>query len=552
MRAIGLLLAIAATFSWPLAAADAAQRATPDRDALIALIDELVGPDAPGVAVGVVEGGAVVFSHASGLADLSNPAPLTPQSRFNIASNAKQFTALMVLELAAADRIDLSEDFRTYLPGAMPGVSEPVTVEQLLNHTSGVRDIYDLWALTGMTWYERPFTNRDAMALLDRQTALNFAPGSQYLYSNSNYILLAEMIAALTGESFHDHARAFFDARGMAQTGVKRRYGVVLSDLARAYGNWDGWLEDPALANLHGDGFLFSTLDDQLHWERQVQGAEQSLPGDLITESQIALTGSRRSGYGYGLEFGFYRGLATTYHVGSTGGYNAYTLRFPEHATSIVVMGNTTEVGVVQLGRQVADLVLSGEFGENPPFPDGPDAVDPDYDRRSALGLYEFDSGTPVRIVERDGDLYREIEDREPVRLIPEGGNLYHYETNPGLRVAFASPGDEPKSFMLYAAFQAPQRAVALTPAPVGAAYRRSLDGAYLNEETGVEITLRHQSDDTFEIRSASGGGEARLLAEDYLAWNGRRLRVERSDGRGAVLLLDGGRLRSVRFARVQ
>jgi CubicO group peptidase (beta-lactamase class C family) len=267
MRAANRLFSLAAV-SIMLVAFTAGRAAphfdAPDPEALSSLIDEAVGTDAPGVAVGVVQGDAVVFSHYSGLANLELSAPIDARSRFNIASNAKQFTALMVLELAHQGQIDLTADFRTYLPGALPGVGARITVDHLLGHTSGVRDIYDLWALTGVTWYERALTNTDAMALLNRQTALNFEPGSQFLYSNSNYILLAELIEAVTAQDFHEHARSFFDARGMTSTSVRRRYGVVLPDMARAYGNWDGWLEDPALANLHGDGFLYSTLDDQL------------------------------------------------------------------------------------------------------------------------------------------------------------------------------------------------------------------------------------------------------------------------------------------------
>lgn len=554
MRAAPVIVSLA--FGLTLAnahfdSAHARHATEPAHDGLADLIDEAVGPDAPGVAVGVVQDGEIVISHAAGLADLSNPTPLTVRSRFNIASNAKQFTALMILELAEAGRVDLSEDFRTYLPDAMPDVLERITVEQLLGHTSGVRDIYDLWALTGVTWYERPYSNRDAMALLNRQTALNFAPGSQYGYSNSNYILLAELIARVTDQRFHAHARAFFDARGMQATGVKRRYGVVVPDLARAYGNWDGWLEDPALANLQGDGFLFSTLEDQLHWERQVQGAAPSLSRDLIDRSQGPIPGSAHADYGYGLEFGVYRGLPITFHVGSTGGYNAYTLRFPAQKTSIVVMGNTTKVGVVQLGQQVADLVLEGAFGETQPFPDGPETVNPDHDRQSALGFYEFDSGTLVRIVEREGDIYREIEGVDPVRLIAEGGNVYRYESNPGLRVAFETTADGRRRFDLFAAFQATQGAVQIDETPEGDAYRQSLEGRFINAETGTIIELHHVAGDEFEMIKNGRSRTAALIAPDYLAWNNYRIRVERSGGRAQALSVDNNRIRSVAFARM-
>ena len=223
-----------------------------------ALIDNLIEDGAPGYAVGVVVDDKHVFSHYAGLANLDTPTPIDENTRFNIASVAKQFTALMILDLAHQGKVDLSKDFRAYLPNAMPLVEKPISIAQVLTHTSGIRDVYDLFFLTNGTWYETDFNNRTARNLLRKQTGLNFEPGSSHLYSNSNYILLADLIAEVQGQPFHVYANEFLKNRGMSNSTVRRRYGTVIPRLARAYGHWGTeWIENADIANTHGDGFFF-------------------------------------------------------------------------------------------------------------------------------------------------------------------------------------------------------------------------------------------------------------------------------------------------------
>nr|WP_279639169.1 serine hydrolase domain-containing protein [Sphingomicrobium sediminis] len=342
-----------------------------EREAVDAIISSIEVGKAPGYAIGVVRGGETVFEATDGLADMSHGNAITPDTVFNIASVAKQFTAMMILQLAEDGRIDLDEDFRTYLPNAMPGIEDEITVRQLLRHRSGIRDIFDLWGLTGITWYENRLRNREAMALLNRQTDLNFAPGSDFLYSNSNYILLAEMIANVTGEPFYEVANGFFASLGMDDTLVRRRYGVVIPDLARGYMNFGSWLENPDIANTQGDGFVYSSLTDQLAYEAILQGAPGPLAPELIELSQSRPEGG---GYGFGLEHTDTNGLHDIYHQGSTGAYNAYTLRYPEQRLSIVVLSNASNLPIVQAVNNIGIALLGDALPPAPPpsQPSGP------------------------------------------------------------------------------------------------------------------------------------------------------------------------------------
>ena len=522
---------------------------------LVNLIEDVVSETDPGLAVGVVVDGTIAFEHYRGLANLDIPSEIGPSSRFNIASNAKQFTALMALALADEGKIDLAKDFRVYLPGIMEGVEETISVAQLITHTSGIRDIYDLWALTGVTWYERPFRNRDAITLLNQQVSLNFEPGKEFLYSNSNYNLLAELISKVVGEPFHSYASTFFSARGMTDTIVRRRYGEVVPGLARAYGNWGGWMEQPALANLNGDGFLFTTLRDQLAWERQVWGNEITLPHQTIQSSQRPLLKPESPGfhYGFGLEFGTYRGADTVYHQGSTGGYQAYTLRFIEAETSVVVVSNSSQVDVVGLSRRLADRVLTDDLGAPEKFPSGPAQIGQMGPIDEFTGPYELDSGTFIRIVRRNGDLFREIEGRDPVKLMAEQGNVYRYEPPSELRIAFEWDEADSPTFTLYLEGQPPQYAVSVPPIPADPGYLQTFLGTYRNNETGTTIQLESVSGVELKMTKNGKPRKATLVGKDYVASGSYRIRIKTDDDPTKTeLRVSNNRIRDVEFLRVE
>jgi len=224
------------------------------RNTLNALYEEYVEEGSPGLAVGIVKNGETLYEGYFGYAELEHRIAINANTRFNIASNAKQYTALCILKLAQEGKLDLEKDFRNYLPELYPDIEDKITLNQLLSHTSGIRDVYDLWALQGKTWWQLFINNDDALALLKEQSSLNFPTGTEYLYSNSNYILLTAIIEKVTGTDFDLFATELFTAMGMGQTSFMTNYMEVVPNRARPYGNWSGWKEYPSVSELHGDG----------------------------------------------------------------------------------------------------------------------------------------------------------------------------------------------------------------------------------------------------------------------------------------------------------
>ncbi len=287
-------------------------------DTLDRIANQDVPPGAPGIATAILKAGKVILIHYAGYADLSDSVKIDSLSRFNLASNGKQFTALAVLKLIDQGRLKLSDDLRQFLPALYPDIGERITITHLLTHTSGIRDVYGLWSLQGLTWWEQPFNNQDVLHLIEQQTDLNFQPGTKQLYSNTNYILLALVVERVTGRSFRSVTDELFASLNMPNTSFKDDHSTIEGPIARAYFNFDTWTTYDWVWDVVGDGNLFSTLPDQIQWEKIVQGkATTSISPAVIRQSQQLGNGSTAETYGYGLEFGEYKGLAYKFHEGA-------------------------------------------------------------------------------------------------------------------------------------------------------------------------------------------------------------------------------------------
>ncbi|MFA0963487.1 serine hydrolase domain-containing protein [Roseivirga sp. BDSF3-8] len=522
-------------------------RTTPT--SLDSLLMPYIEPEGPGFAVGIVKNGEIVYERYAGLANLEHDISVDSLTRFNIASNAKQYTALMVLQLVNEKVISRDDDFREYLIEYFPDYPDPITISHLLTHTSGIRDVYDLWELQGKTWWKLFVDNEDALALLRDQRELNFKPGSQYLYSNSNYILLAALIEKVTGTSFHNYAGSTFRDMGMPHTNFLANHMEVVPNRARPYGNWDGWIEYPSITSIHGDGALFTTLPDQLRWEATLQRKDNiKLDTALIKESQGKLPVSM--GYGYGVMHDEYRSIKRLYHDGNTGAYNATFLRFPEEKLAVVVMSNNGNVPTHFLAESITDRLL-GLKNVVATYPAGPVKTKRLKNISEATGRYKTSSGSIIHIVEKEGVLYRELYQAEPVKLINEKGNLFYYETNPDLKIAFTVNKEAQKEFTIYLSSQAPIHAIRLPDFSPDQSYYSALNGRYINEETGTEILIRHIDEAIYSINKNDIDREGVMLTKDYLRMNSYEITVDRND-RGGIegLLVNNGRVQNVRFSR--
>ena len=187
--------------------------------------------DSPGCALGVYRDGRIAYARGYGMANLELGVALSPQSVFDIGSTSKQFTAASVLLLARQGKLSLDDDIRKYIP-ELPSYGKTITIRHILTHTSGLRDYLTLWNLAGVDDADLT-TDDDALALIVRQREPNFAPGEQWLYSNSGFFLASVIVKRSSGQSL-----ALF-AEGVA------RLREASAELARAEAQVKLLVENP-------------------------------------------------------------------------------------------------------------------------------------------------------------------------------------------------------------------------------------------------------------------------------------------------------------------
>jgi CubicO group peptidase (beta-lactamase class C family) len=347
-----------------------AQHALPD--SVVAAIDRLFAPMAhsgsPGCSVGVYQNGEVVFARGYGFADLINDVPITPATRFTVGSVSKQFTAASVALLVQAGRISLSDDVRKYVP-ELQQYPTPVTIGHLVHHTSGIRDFWELVDLAGM----RPddgYTSDDMLNLAQRQKGLNFAPGSEYRYSNTGYLLLGVVVKRVTGQSLRRFAdSAIFKPLGMTNTLFLDDHNEIVARRASAYQparagyKIDVWNND-----IVGQGGIVTTIGDLQKWDEnfytaRVGGAEFV----KLIQTTAPLSDGKPNSYAFGLTIDSYRGMHEVQHTGSTGGYRAAIFRYPDAHTSVAMLCNVTTANTTALAHAIADEVLAGKLGPREP-----------------------------------------------------------------------------------------------------------------------------------------------------------------------------------------
>ena len=338
----------------------AGQRDAPERrvDAIFA---PWTAPGSPGCAVSVMEGGELLFARGYGAANLEHDIPITPATVFHVASVSKQFTALAVALLVAEGAVSWDDDIRRYVP-ELPDHGAPVTLRQLAHHTSGIRDQWSLLQMAGWRWGGDVITQGDVLDLLSRQRALNFAPGSEYLYSNSGYTLLAVVVERVSGRTLRAFTRErVFGPLGMARTVFRDDHEMIVRNRAHAYEPEGGGRYRISIPDFDivGATSLFTTVEDLAHWNRNFETGE--VGGERVIrqlQQRGALSGGERLSYAFGLVHGTHRGRPTIGHGGTDSGYRGEFLRFADEDLAVAVLCNVRTADPGRLARDVADVFL--------------------------------------------------------------------------------------------------------------------------------------------------------------------------------------------------
>lgn len=335
----------------------------------------LTRPQSPGHAVAVARHGELLYANGHGLASLEQRSGIAADTLFRIASVSKQFTVAAALQLVTQGRFALQDDARGLLP-ELTRLPQAVTVDQLMRNCSGLPDFLELLRLGGVGLEH--LTRRAGMAAaLARNQHLNSAPGSRFLYCNSNYLLLGLLVERLSGQSLDGYLQqAFFAPLGMAQTRMVVPCDLPLPGLAAPYLRQEDGSYRRALHGFEhgGEGGLVSNVLDLTRWAQALMAAPPELAAlAALAESLMAptlLSGGHPAAYARGLEHSQWRGHACVGHGGLWPGYRSEFLMLPAEGLSIVVVSNDSGSNPYKLARELLDLVLPPATTAEPPAPD--------------------------------------------------------------------------------------------------------------------------------------------------------------------------------------
>lgn len=317
----------------------------------------------PGFAVRVMKGDELLYASGAGMANIHRQLPMGQTSVTNIGSVTKQFTAYAIFLLEERGKLKLSDEIHTYVP-ELTDFGAPITLEQLMAHTSGLRDYPSFLSILNES------TNRrlkfgEMLEFLQTHKELNFPPGSRFCYSNTGYMLLAEVIERVSGVSYSAFLQQeVFTPLGMSATFVNEDVLLEQTDGTRAYilnTKKTKAYTSRAHRDVVGATGIYSNLEDLAKWNAFLYRHESGMfPKPVIgkMETSFRLGDGSSCNYGGGLILKKYRGKPVVEHSGGWGEYLTQCRRFPDSGISILIVTNSQLDSPFELCDKLSNALL--------------------------------------------------------------------------------------------------------------------------------------------------------------------------------------------------
>jgi CubicO group peptidase (beta-lactamase class C family) len=296
-------------------------------------------PNQPGAAAIVVHKGQVIYKKAIGMADMELNVPLQPEMIFRLGSITKQFTAVAILQLVSQGKLSLQDDIKKFMP-ELP-FKENITVEHLLNHTSGIKsytnkpDFFSILRTDMKTMQVIKLTENDS---------LEFKPGTSWNYNNTGYVMLGYIIEKISGKSYEDYVvENLFKPAGMSYS----FYGSeskIIKNRVKGYKKEGNVYQNSNYISMtlpHAGGSLISTVDDLWKWNKSLY-SYQFIKKEWLDKAltPYILPDGKSTNYGFGLSFGNIQGSKTIEHGGGIPGFSTDAMYLPSEDVFVAVFSN--------------------------------------------------------------------------------------------------------------------------------------------------------------------------------------------------------------------
>lgn len=402
------------------AVAGPADEAALQRQATAILAEDIVS-SAPGASVLIAQDDRVLFRAARGGANLELGVPLSPEQVFRIGSLTKTFTAAAILKLSAAGKLSIEDPLSKFLPDFPNGGR--ITLAQLLSHTAGVSDAWDVDA-------SKP-QDTSALLKLIAGHAPDFAPGTDWAYSNSGYIVLGAVLEKVTGQPWQASLRSLLaQPLGLSRTAFHPDEAVVPGRVAGYSRSERGEVTLAPYFSISGPGAagaLTSSVDDLFRWMRALVTGRVVPPALYAAMSSAKTTTAGKTvPYGYGLMLGTVRGEPVIEHNGGIEGFASHLTYFPKQRVTVVVLANTDarppnprslahRLGALAIGRPYIEL--------------RPQKTD-DRQRQELCGTYRIDATARRTLSAADGTLWvqRDGGPKQPLAVAPKDLLFFPYD----------------------------------------------------------------------------------------------------------------------------
>ncbi len=436
------------------------------------------------------------------MANLEYAIPVKPTTIFHIASESKQYVAFCMLLLEKEGKLSLDDDIRKYLD-YVPNFGPTITIRHLIHHTSGLRDQWQLLANAG--WQlDDVITQEHIVKLVGKQKALNFNPGEEWMYCNTGYTLMAEIVYKVSGLTLRQYTeKNIFQPLGMKDTHFHDNYTEIVPGRAYSYSPRPGNQYQHAVLSYStvGATSLFTTVLDESKWLHNYETG--TVGGKELVEKmyqQGLLNDGRKLNYAFALNIGKYKGWKQIGHGGADAGFRSFACRFPEKGLGIVVFSNYGPADVTRLTNLVADVFITESKEEPAPVET---FVTDTVLLKKLPGRYYTERGELAELVWQKGQLLRRNLNNGTTsewKLMAQGNG--RYKLNAGATLLLDENSKMPDSIMelkietptnIQLFKRQPATPTAITAAFAGKYYGAETEAFYYITVKDNQLTLEHR-----------------------------------------------------------
>jgi len=305
----------------------------------------------PGIAIGIMRKGEIVKIAGYGKANLENNVPVSQKSVFKLASVSKHFIAAGVLKLVEEGKVSLDDSIRKHLTDA-PESWQPITVRQLLSHTSGLAREIQGWS---------PLENytEEQLTAAAFQTPFRSKPGEKHEYCNTGYFVLGFLISKISGMPWSKFLEEkFFRPLQMASTRTTTDRELIPNRVDGYIWNGKTWFRSGPLMSVRTSGSLVSSMEDLAKWEKALsEGKVLSAKSILEAWSQQSTNDGKKFDYGFGWIVKSVKGNKIVEHGGAYEGFRTLYRRNLDSGLTIIVLLNEARANPAEIVDSISQTL---------------------------------------------------------------------------------------------------------------------------------------------------------------------------------------------------